>query len=148
MKLTLTRFSGQSTSTLGLLFVDNSFECFTLEDEERVVKIKGETRIPEGTYQVKKREVLSGLTKKYRDRFDFFDYHFMLQDVPGFEYVYIHIGNDETNTDGCLLVGDGVKSNRFDEKNNLQSSTSAFERLYKRMSGALDITIEIKNGRS
>ena len=148
MKLTLTRFSGQSTSTLGLLFVDNSFECFTLEDEERVVKIKGETRIPEGTYQVKKREVLSGLTKKYRDRFDFFDYHFMLQDVPGFEYVYIHIGNDETNTDGCLLVGDGVKSNRFDEKNNLQSSTSAFERLYKRLSGALDITIEINNGRS
>ena len=148
MKLTLARFSGQSTSTLGLLFVDNSFECFTLEDEERVVKIKGETRIPEGVYQVKKREVLSGLTKKYRDRFDFFDYHFMLQDVPGFEYVYIHIGNDETNTDGCLLVGDGVKSNRFDEKNNLQSSTSAFERLYKRLSGALDITIEIKNGRS
>jgi hypothetical protein len=148
MKLTLTRFSGQSTSTLGLLFVDNSFECFTLEDEERVVKIKGETRIPEGTYQVKKREVLSGLTKKYRDRFDFFDYHFMLQDVPGFEYVYIHIGNDETNTDGCLLVGDGVKSNRFDQKNNLQSSTSAFERLYKRLSGALDITIEINNGRS
>jgi hypothetical protein len=147
MKLTLTRFSGQSTSTLGLLFVDNSFECFTLEDEERVVKIKGETRIPEGTYQVKKREVLSGLTKKYRDRFDFFDYHFMLQDVPGFEYVYIHIGNDETNTDGCLLVGDGVKSNRFDQKNNLQSSTSAFERLYKRLSGALDITIEIKNAR-
>ena len=148
MKLSLTRFSGQSTSTLGLLFVDNSFECFTLEDEERVVKIKGETRIPEGTYQVKKREVLSGLTKKYRDRFDFFDYHFMLQDVPGFEYVYIHIGNDETNTDGCLLVGDGVKSNRFDQNNNLQSSTSAFERLYKRLSGALDITIEIKNGRS
>ena len=148
MKLTLTRFSGQSTSTLGLLFVDNSFECFTLEDEERVVKIKGETRIPEGVYQVKKREVLSGLTKKYRDRFDFFDYHFMLQDVPGFEYVYIHIGNDETNTDGCLLVGDGVKSNRFDQKNNLQSSTSAFERLYKRLSAALDITIEIKNERS
>ena len=78
MKLELKRFSSQSDTTLGLLFVDGEFECFTLEDEYREEKVKGETRIPAGTYKVEKREVLSGLTKKYRSKYPWFDYHFML----------------------------------------------------------------------
>ena len=98
MKLELKRFSAQSDTTLGLMFLDGEFECFTLEDEYRAEKIKGETRIPEGTYKVAKREVLSGLTKKYREKYPWFDFHFMLHDVPGFQYVYIHIGNDDDHT--------------------------------------------------
>ena len=64
MKLELKRFSAQSDTTLGLMFLDGEFECFTLEDEYRAEKIKGETRIPAGTYKVEKREVISGLTEK------------------------------------------------------------------------------------
>ena len=143
MKLELKRFSSQSDTTLGLLFVDGELECFTLEDEYREEKIKGETRIPEGTYKVEKREVVSGLTKKYRSKYPWFDYHFMLQDVPDFQYVYIHIGNDDDHTDGCLLVSDGVKSNRFDQNNNLSSSGPAFKRLYQKMSEANIVNISI-----
>ena len=143
MKLELKRFSSQSDTTLGLLFVDGEFECFTLEDEYRSEKIKGETRIPAGTYKVEKREVLSGLTKKYRSKYPWFDFHFMLQDVPDFQYVYIHIGNDDDHTDGCLLVSDAVKSNRFDENNNLSSSGPAFKRLYQKMSEANIVNISI-----
>jgi len=143
MKLELKRFSSQSDTTLGLLFVDGEFECFTLEDEYRSEKIKGETRIPAGTYKVEKREVLSGLTKKYRSKYPWFDFHFMLQDVPNFQYVYIHIGNDDDHTDGCLLVSDAVKSNRFDENNNLSSSGPAFKRLYQKMSEANIVNISI-----
>mgnify|MGYP003122768638 FL=1 len=143
MKLELKRFSSQSDTTLGLLFVDGDFECFTLEDEYRTIKIKGETRIPAGTYKVEKREVLSGLTKKYRSKYPWFDFHFMLQDVPDFQYVYIHIGNDDDHTDGCLLVSDAVKSNRFDENNNLSSSGPAFKRLYQKMSEANIVNISI-----
>jgi len=143
MKLELKRFSSQSDTTLGLLFVDGEFECFTLEDEYRTIKIKGETRIPAGTYKVEKREVLSGLTKKYRSKYPWFDFHFMLQDVPDFQYVYIHIGNDDDHTDGCLLVSDAVKSNRFDENNNLSSSGPAFKRLYQKMSEANIVNISI-----
>ena len=40
MKIELKRFSSQSDTTLGLLFVDGEFECFTLEDEYREEKIK------------------------------------------------------------------------------------------------------------
>ena len=143
MKLELKRFSSQSDTTLGLMFLDGEFECFTLEDEYRAEKIKGETRIPEGTYKVAKREVLSGLTKKYREKYPWFDFHFMLHDVPGFQYVYIHIGNDDDHTDGCLLVGDSVKSNRFNEDNNLTSSGPAFKRLYQKMSEADIINISV-----
>jgi hypothetical protein len=143
MKLELKRFSSQSDTTLGLLFVDGEFECFTLEDEYRADKIKGETRIPAGTYKVEKRKVISGLTEKYRKKYHWFDFHFMLQDVPDFQYVYIHIGNDDDHTDGCLLVSDIVKSNRFDENNNLSSSEPAFKRLYQKMSDANFVNVSI-----
>jgi|TARA_B110000503_G_C7014034_1_gene356944 hypothetical protein len=134
MKLELKRFSGQKDSTLGLLFLDGLFACFTLEDEYRDIKVKGETRIPAGTYKVEKRKVDSGLTQKYKDKYSWFDYHFMLQDVPNFNYVYIHVGNDDDHTDGCLLVGDGVLSNLSTENNNLNTSAQAYERIYKQMS--------------
>jgi len=29
-----------------------------------------------------------------------------LQNVPNFEYVYLHIGNVVENSEGCVLVGD------------------------------------------
>ena len=145
MNLELKRFSSQSDSTLGLLFVDGEFECFVLEDESRDVKVKGETRIPCGSYDIKKRKVLSGLTKKYRAKFDWFDYHFEIQDVKNFNYVYLHIGNDTSNSDGCLLLNDGIKSNAhgLSQNNNGSSSTSAFKRLYQKMSKNECITINI-----
>jgi len=143
MKLELKRFSSGADSTLGILLADGVFECFTLEDEYRTDKIKGETRIPAGIYKVEKREVLSGLTEKYRKKYPWFDFHFMLQDVPNFQYVYIHIGNDDDHTDGCLLVGDSIKSNRFNNDNNLTTSGPAFKRLYQKMSDADHVEVTI-----
>ena len=145
MHLTLYRFSESPESTIGLLYEGKYFNCFTLEDQYQKIKVEGETRIPEGLYQVKQRKVLSGLTKKYRAKYPWFDYHFMLQDVPNFNYVYIHVGNDDDHTDGCILIGDRLKSNKVDDVNNLGSSTPAFERLYKRMKDALTVEINIIN---
>ena len=59
MKFEVQRFSSQSDSTLGILFDvtdGRKFLCFTLEDEAREVKVKGETRIPAGTYKLKLRK--------------------------------------------------------------------------------------------
>ncbi len=55
MKLEVLRFSSQKDSTNGLLFDatnDKKFLAYTLEDEARDEKIKGETRIPAGTYKI------------------------------------------------------------------------------------------------
>ena len=57
MVIDLIRFDKGSDYTKGLIYIDDVFECFTLEDEERETKIKHETAIPEGTYQIKLRTV-------------------------------------------------------------------------------------------
>ena len=151
IELKLLRYSGGDESTLGLLHRVSgsaySFRCFTLEDQFNEPKVKGETRVPPGRYEIKLRTEDSPLTKKYRERFPWFKGHLWLQDVPDFTFVYIHVGNDDDDTDGCILVGDGAQSNVEDEGKVL-SSVVAYRRLYEEIHDALEgvervfITIE------
>ncbi len=139
MDLTVLRFSDDGDSTLGLLFIDGAFECFTIEDEERKIKVSGETRIPEGSYQIKFREVLSPLTQTYRRRYpSWFTYHLELQDVPDFQHVYMHVGNKESHSDGCLLVGEVASANTGFSEGEVYRSRIAFERIYGIVSDALN----------
>ena len=54
MKLEVLRFSSGEDSTSGILFDvtggKRKFLCYTIEDEFRAQKVRGETRIPEGKY--------------------------------------------------------------------------------------------------
>ena len=43
MELKLPRFSGGDEATLGLLFMNGAFFCYTLEDQYNEPKIPGET---------------------------------------------------------------------------------------------------------
>jgi len=52
MLIVVKRLYKGENSVIGEMTVDGIFECFTLEDVERPVKIKGETAIPKGTYKV------------------------------------------------------------------------------------------------
>jgi len=143
MKIDVHRVNAATDTTIGIMYVNGQFECFTLEDEPREAKVQGKTRIPAGTYKVKQRKEVSPLTEKYRQRYNFFDFHFELQNVPGFQYIYIHPGNDHTHTDGCILVGNQILSNKVVQKNNLGESAAAFEVLYKKMKAAQEIEITI-----
>lgn len=144
MELELRRFKTSTDTTLGRLYIDNLFICFTLEDGFNYPKIPTKTRIPKGRYKIEERQVLSPLTIKYRKGYDFFIWHLQLQDVPNFNYVYVHAGNDHTHTDGCILVGDNI-----DVINNvIWDSKEAFEYVYKKICTALtteDVYITIKN---
>lgn len=148
MKLTLLRYNHDAESTQGLLALAGAFECHTLEDQRQAVKVAGETRIPEGTYEVRFREAVTPLTERYRKKFAWFDKHLHVIDVPGFEWICIHIGNKDTHTDGCLLVADTAVNDPNDYNARQAQSTQAFERLYKKISRALkdgeraDITIK------
>ena len=113
MKLKLQRYSDNGNSTLGLLFIDNEFECYTLEDEFREVKISGETRIPKGIYDRGIRNELTPLTLKYQKKYEWFEKHIEILNVPNFHSIYIHIGNFETHTAGCLLLGNSVNNNKI-----------------------------------
>lgn len=136
MIITVPRYSNSEESTLGLFMIDKLFECYTLEDEYRENKLSGETRIPEGIYEVKFRQKLSPLTKRYRSKFPWFTWHLELQDVPGFQYIYIHIGNDDDDTEACILVADTANNNRLQD-GFIGGSTAAFKRIYRKISKAL-----------
>lgn len=130
----LQRYSDNGDDTLGLLFTGEQYNLslsgHTLEDEKRLIKVKGETRILAGIYELKLRKVLSTLTKKYRGLYDyFFTWHIQIMDVPNFNYVYIHIGNDDEDTDACVLIGDGANNNMI-APGFISNSTIAYERWY------------------
>ena len=137
MLIELFRYSDNGDSTQGLLFIDKEFFCYTLEDEHRDKKVKSETRIPSGLYDVEHRKVLSPMTEKYRNRFDWFSYHLQIKDVENFTNVYIHLGNKDEDTDGCILVSDAVTKNHKQGEAFNGSSTPAFKRLYKKVSKEL-----------
>lgn len=96
MELLLKRQPSNNGTTLGTLFVNGSFCCFTLEDQIRSdgIKVQGETAIPEGHYRV--RITYSQRFKRMMP---------LLQDVPGFSGIRIHAGNTNEDTSGCILVG-------------------------------------------
>ncbi len=71
------------------------FECYTLELPDRGNQ-RNISRIPSGTYPVKKR-----YSEKYKN-------HYQIWDVPNRSYILIHTGNYMTHTRGCVLVGSDV----------------------------------------
>jgi len=147
MKLRLVRYGFGADSTLGKLYDDDGLVCFTLEDERRAVKVPGETCIPVGTYRVTLRDE-GGLTVRYRNRFP--DMHkgmLWLRDVPGFEWVYLHIGNTDDHTEGCPLVGE-VPVVLPDGEFQLARSEAAYRKLYPFIAGAIaldeDVTLTVE----
>jgi len=94
MEITIDRLQDNGHSTIGVMKIDGVFEAFTLEDTYHAIKVPGETRIPAGKYDIKLRTE-GGLHNKYKAKFGSMHKGMLwLQNVPGFEWVYIHIGND------------------------------------------------------
>ena len=127
------RYSSGIDSTLGILSENGpegrEFLAYTLEDEFREEKVSAETRIPEGTYDVKLRTT-GGFHSRYAAKFG--DWHkgmLHVQDVPGFEYILIHTGNTDEHTMGCLLVADSSTQN-ITKDGFIGASVSAYKRIY------------------
>ncbi len=137
MKLIQQRQHCLAKSSYSTLTLDGQQLCFIIEDIHREVKVANETRIPTGTYEIKFREVLSPMTKRYREKFpEWFTWHLEYQDVPDFEHVYVHIGNSAKDSSGCTLVNNGVV-NKGDEYVGVDS-TSVYEVMYKLISEVLN----------
>lgn len=134
MRLLLTRLWFTEKVTLGYLTIqgNDSWKCCTLEDRLRLdgTKVPGKTAISEGTYGI----VLSeSPTLRYVCP--------LLIAVPNFKGVRIHVGNTETDTEGCILVGKEVDH----EKMMILYSKAAFNELMdllKRSPTPIEITIK------
>lgn len=89
-------------ATLGSMYINDRWVCWTLEDVIREVagvevvawKIPGKTAIPAGHYPV--RLSMSNRFKVVLPE---------ILNVPGFSGIRIHAGNTADNTEGCVLVG-------------------------------------------
>ncbi len=135
MKLRLIRKELRPESTIGDLFIDDTFECFTLEDTVRAVKIPGKTAITAGTYE---------LAVNFSNRFQKFLP--LLLNVPNFEGVRIHPGNRPQDTEGCILVG----QTKDPASDFIGQSQLAFAALFPKIKAAVErekVFIEITEQR-
>jgi len=127
LKLVRTRFKKECI--IGELYVDDEFECYTLEDSPEGSP-KGP--VPPGTYKV---------VIDVSDRFKRLMPHIL--DVPGFAGIRIHKGNTAADTTGCILVGEGV----IYDNTALTQSKVAFDFLFGEIADAIlhkeDVEIEI-----
>lgn len=141
MKLTLKRIALRSTYTIGRLYVDGNYFCDTLEDTVRDLnkngkfdngekKVYAKTAIPYGTYEIK--WTYSPRFKKYTPQ---------LMNVPSFEGIRIHSGNSNTDTEGCLLLGENKKVGMV---LNSRATINKFYPLIKEACSKGKVTIEIK----
>ncbi len=135
MKIVVRRFEYSDRYTIGRMYINDSTEqeCYTLEDTVRApgVKIFGETAIPAGTYNV---------TIDFSPHFNRNMPHIL--NVPDFEGVRIHSGNDDADTEGCILVGQTWTGGDF-----IGSARDAFNVLFPKIQLAFvnkeTITIEV-----
>jgi hypothetical protein len=99
MELKLIRETFTEKSTIGSLYVNGIFFCYTLEDKDRKLESGGvkeyaKTAIPRGKYKVI--NSFSNRFKKYLPE---------LVNVPQFAGIRIHAGNKAEDSEGCILVG-------------------------------------------
>ena len=147
MELEVLRFSSQTDSTSGLLFestdIGKKFLCYTLEDERRALKVRGETRVPAGTYKIKLRKE-GGFNAKYTKKYGGFHRGMLhICDVPNFEYILIHTGNTDEHTAGCLLVGDSQENNVIIKDGFIGKSGNAYKRIYPAIAKAIELNEEV-----
>jgi len=123
MTLLLDRIWFTEHSTIGELSIDGEFECYILEDYDRLSKgenkVYGKTAIPRGTYEIK-----LSYSPRFKKKLP------LLTNVPGFTGIRIHAGNTAKDTEGCLLPG------RTRSENFVGQSKRAFNSLIKKLESA------------
>jgi hypothetical protein len=146
MHISVHRLKEDQNSTIGFMKIDGEPMYFTLEDDYDEVKKHGSTCIPKGTYHINLRDE-GGMTKKYEKKFgaDFHKGMLHLQDVPNYEWVYIHMGNTHKHTEGCILVG--VTGDLSRGKKKVGRSEDAYRQIYPLIRDAIlsgeEVVIEI-----
>ena len=132
VNLLIIRDTFTKESTIGKLFINGESFCDTLENpyinNERNISC-----IPKGQYNVRLRLARESATRDYL--------HLLVQDVPNRKWILVHIGNYPSQTQGCILVGNGR------EQDAVNNSRLAMDLLIKEILnlGGENINLIIKN---
>ena len=152
MKLTLKRIARKEGYTIGRLYIDDNPKpfCDTLEDKDRGleqampldmikrIKVKGETAIPTGTYELSMRHISPKYSRKKAFAFTGGVMPRLLN-VPGYEGVLIHSGNTAADSEGCILVGENKAVGKV--LNSMATFKALWSVLNQRKSEPITITI-------
>lgn len=153
MKLTLKRIARKEGYTIGRLYIDDNPKpfCDTLEDRERGleqampldmikrIKVKGETAIPTGTYELSMRHISPKYSRKKAFAFTGGVMPRLLN-VPGYEGVLIHSGNTAADSEGCILVGENKAVGKV--LNSMATFKALWSVLNQRKSEPITITVQ------
>ena len=153
MKLTLKRIARKEGYTIGRLYIDDNPKpfCDTLEDRDRGleqampldmikrIKVKGETAIPTGTYELSMRHISPKYSRKKAFAFTGGVMPRLLN-VPGYEGVLIHSGNTAADSEGCILVGENKAVGKV--LNSMATFKALWSVLNHRKSEPLTITVQ------
>lgn len=129
MNLKLIRETYTKESTIGSLYINDVFFCYTLEDAVRDKKIKSITAIDAGKY-----EVIINFSNRFKQLMP------LLLGVKNFEGVRIHWGNYAKDSDGCILLG---SKKGVDFVGNSKATYSILLSRLKQVFGKEKIFIEI-----
>lgn len=130
MEILLKRIARKQAYTIGKLYINGVYFSDTLEDYDALYfgkpKVMHKTAIPCGRYEV----LLDNYSPKFGNREPYKTLCGgcvpLINKVPNFSGVRIHIGNDSNDTDGCPLVG------RNTVVGKVTNSRSTFELLMKK----------------
>ena len=132
MHIRVVREPSKNDTTLGSLFIDDHWQCHTLEDVIRPAgeKVRNKTAIPPGCYRIIL--TMSNRFKKIMPE---------VLNVPMFTGIRIHSGNTAKDTAGCLLVG----QTRSVETRSIGRSRAAYKALMLKLTAAVKagVTIDI-----
>lgn len=146
MIIQLNRYYNDQDLTFGILAINGVQKFHTLERPHHEVKIPGKTRIPSGDYKISL-YTEGEKNKLYASKYQGEGHRGMLllNEVPGFSGVLIHIGNFAWDSQGCILIG------RYPmlETKRICSSYFAYWEFYKIVLAELlagaNVTIDIRD---
>lgn len=118
-QLAVYRNPSEKNWTLSEFFIENKLAGVGVEDEKREVKVFGETRIPNGTYEIELSQSpkfsksyfvdANGYLSQTKDvRFNKEHLLIHVKEVPNFDRILWHWGNTDIDTHGCYIVGSYV----------------------------------------
>lgn len=147
-QINVKRFPSEADWTLSEFFIGIGFDRTIMpvvrsgvgvEDEYRDKKVFGETRIPNGIYEM---DLVDSprfsksfymdengyLNKIKNERFNIPHLLIHVKDVPGFSNILWHWGNTDVDTHGCYIVGSDFDT--FDKRKGVSASKVKYIEIY------------------
>lgn len=154
MEILIKRIAKRDKYTIGKVYIDGVKICDSIEDKDRGltqnmsleeinrIKIKHQTAIPSGVYDVTMKVKSTSFSKKNYYKQYCNGYLPRLLNVKGFEGILLHKGTDQDSSSGCIILGYNTIVGKV--TNTQKAFETVYAMLKKASSKGEKITLTIK----